>query len=146
MLLIEDAELAFLSIESQFQFTKIEDGAVLISQNWNQNFSLQFILQWLPVDIEKFRIAGGLPIFQHVQPPAVVASHHPHVIGHDVENVSHTMLAQSRHELFEIFCASNLRIQQVVIDDVVSMSASWTCSEIRRGITMRDAQGGQVRN
>ena len=40
VLMIEDAEFTLLFIKSQLQFAKIEDAAVLISQNRNQNFSL----------------------------------------------------------------------------------------------------------
>ena len=68
------------------------------------------------------------------------------MIGDDVQDVSHTVLAQRGHELFEIFCAADLGIQQVVIDDVVTMRAPRAGSKIRRGITVSDSQGGQIRN
>ena len=68
------------------------------------------------------------------------------MIGDDVENVPHAVLAQRGHELFEVFRAADFRIQQVVIDDVVPMRAPRPRSEIRRGITMSDSQGGQIGN
>ena len=108
--MIEDAELAFLFIESQLQFAQIEDAAVLISQDWNQNFSLEFILQRLPVDIEEVGITGGLSIFQDVQPPAVVTPHHSHVIGYDVQDLSHGVSAKFTNEELEVFLTAYLRI------------------------------------
>src|ERR1700720_2043952 len=40
VLMIEDAEFAFLFIESQLELAQVEDAAVLISENRDQDFSL----------------------------------------------------------------------------------------------------------
>ena len=43
MLVIEKAELSALRVERELQFPAIQDGAVLIAEHRDKNFSLQFV-------------------------------------------------------------------------------------------------------
>ncbi len=54
------------------------------------------------------------------------------------------MFAQSRYEAFEILAGANLRIERVVIYDIVAVHASRTGTEVGRTIDVADAQGRQV--
>src|SRR5215472_4238140 len=89
---IVDTELTFLAIETELQFTLIEDGTVLISQHGNQHLSLQFVFQRIPIDIKEPCIYRSLTVLEHIQPPGIIGSHNAHVVGNDVENLSHAVL------------------------------------------------------
>src|SRR5256885_1337649 len=131
MLVIENAELALLRIKLQLEFAAIEDSAVLIAQDRDQNFELQFIFERFPIDVEKFGVRGRLTVLENVEPPGVVGSHHTHVVRHDVEDLPHAVLAQRSNEGFEIFNCTDLGIENLVINNVVTMRASRASLEIR---------------
>src|SRR5439155_1487841 len=84
---VKDAEFTFVFIKGEDQPTTIEDRAILIAQNRNQHFALQFALEWIPVNIEELRVSGSFPVLQNVKPPGVITAHDPHVIGNDVKNL-----------------------------------------------------------
>src|SRR5678816_4714361 len=52
-------------------FLVLHHGAILLSQNGQQNFTLQLGLDRMPIDIEERRIAGPRSVFQNIQPPGV---------------------------------------------------------------------------
>src|SRR5947209_3688823 len=131
MLKVEDAELALLPIEFQLEFTAVQDRAVLISQNWYEHLAPEFLFQRFPIDIEEFGITRGLAIFQDIQPPGIVTAHNAHVVGNDIQNLPHAMLVERVDELIELLRSPNFRIQTVVVDDVVSVSAARPGSQIR---------------
>src|ERR1041385_8969720 len=98
----------------------------------------------MPIDIEESRVGRGFPILQHVQPPGVIATHDPHVVGHDVEDDSHPSLSQRVDQSIEIFRRANLWIERVVIDDVASVHAAGTRFEAWRQIKMADAKLSKI--
>ena len=146
MLKIKDAEFTFLRVKAQLQLTAIEHDSVLVCQNRDKHLALQFILQRLPIDIEKICIGGGLAIFQNIEPPSIVGAHHSHMVGHDVEDLSHPMFMQGRDKLLVFLWRSNLRIQVMMIDDVVAVHTPCSSTQIRRRITMRNTQRSKVRH
>src|SRR5436190_5054540 len=146
MLKIKDAEFTFLRVKAQLQLTAMKHDSVLVCHYQHKHLALQFILQWLPIDIEKICIGGGLAIFQNHEPPSIVGAHHSHMVVHDVEDLSHRMFMQGRDKLLVFFWRSNLRIQVMMIDDVVAVHTPWSSAQIRRRITMRNTQRSKVRN
>ena len=48
----------------------------------------------IPINVEEVRIFGSFAVFKNVKPPCVVGPHHAHVVGHDVENLSHAMFVK----------------------------------------------------
>src|SRR5215469_14752634 len=56
VLVIKDAKFTSSNIEHQFELRFLEFDAVLIRENRNQNFVLQFVLNGVPVNIEKLGI------------------------------------------------------------------------------------------
>src|ERR1700722_2115943 len=98
----------------------------------------------MPVNIEKIRIDGSFAIFENVQPPGIVAAHHSHVIGHNVEDQPHVVFMESSYEPVEVFGASDFRVQRIVIDNVVTVHAAGTGFQQRRNIEMTDAKLGKV--
>src|SRR5207237_805547 len=63
-----------------------------------------------------------------------------------VDDVTHAVRAQRRHELLEVGAVTDLGIEGVVIDHVVAVRAARAGAEVRRAIDVADAEGGQVRN
>ena len=110
MLVIKNTEFPPLRIEHQPEIATLQHAAVLIIQNWDQDFALQLVLDRIPIDIEKLLISGRLAIFQNVQPPCVVAAHHAHVVRHDVEDLSHAMAMKFSHKTFVVLGAANFGV------------------------------------
>lgn len=144
MIAILNIECAANGIEEQFQFAAFEHSAVMIVKHRHQNFSTQFFFQRMPVDIEKVGINGRFPVLQNIEPPGVVAAHHSHMIGHDVHDYSHAVLVENFHKAIEILGSANLRIERIVIDNVVSMHASGASLQARRQIAVTDAERGKI--
>src|SRR6516225_6642377 len=117
MLKIENAELAFLAIERKFELAAVEYRSVVIAQNGNENLSPQLVFDWLPVDVEIVRMGRSLPVF-----------------------------VQSRDETVIVFRASNLRIEPMVVDDVVAVQTAGPRPQIGRRIDVRDSQGCEIGN
>src|ERR1700746_733069 len=103
MLKIEDTEFSSFRIEAELELSAIEHRAVLVAQYRNQHFPLEFLLERLPVDIEKIRLGGSFPILEHVEPPAVVAAHYAHVVGNHIQDLSHSVFLERGDEAFVVF-------------------------------------------
>src|SRR5579862_904795 len=100
----------------------------------------------MPVDIKKAGVDGGLAVFKNVEPPDVIAPHDAHVVGDDVENESHAVFVKSPDKAVEVFGTADLRIERIVIDDVVAMHATRTSFEAGRDVTVADAKGRKIGN
>jgi hypothetical protein len=107
---------------------------------------VQLPLPWIPVDVEVRRPRRARPMLEEVVPPVVGPAGDPHVIGHDVENLSHAMPGQRRRELRQLLFGADLPVQRSVIDDVVAMQAPGARLQPGRGVQVPDAQPGQVRD
>ena len=141
---IMNAEFAPFLIKREAQFSTIEDDPILVAENGDQHFALQFVFERIPVNIKEVRIGRRFPILQNIKPPGIIAAHNSHVVGNDVENLSHTMLMQGRNELVVLFESTDLRIQLMMVNDVVSMHAAGSGAQIRRGVTMRNTQLSEI--
>src|SRR5207237_5979375 len=67
-----------------------------------------------------------------------------HVIGNDVENLTHAMVMQGRNEFVVLFESPDFRIQLMVVNDVVSMHAAGPGTQVRRSITIRNTQLSEI--
>src|SRR5215472_934521 len=143
---IEDAELAAFPIKCEFQIAFLEGRAVLIGQDRNQHFSLQFIFNRVPIDVEEVGVIGGFSVFKNIEPPRVVAAHDTHVIRDDVENLAHPMTVQLVDKSVVVLAGTDLGIQSVMVDDVVSVQTAGPRAQVRRGIDMADAESAEVGN
>src|SRR5271155_4495326 len=88
----------------------------------------------------------GFAVFENVEPPHIVAAHHSHVIGDDIKNQTHLMFVESNYKTVEVFRSADLRIERVVVDDVVSVHAARSSPEARRNVTVADAERGKIWN
>src|SRR5260370_41507322 len=138
------AEFAFFFVKRDAQFAPIEDELVLVAENGNQRFALQFVFERIPVNIEELRIARRFPILQNIKPPGIVTSHDSHVVGNDVENLSHAVLMQGRNEFVVLFETADFRIQLMVVNDVISMHAAGPSTQGRGSITMRNTELSEI--
>jgi hypothetical protein len=75
-------ERTFAWIEHERYVAVFQGGAVRQAQRRQQHLAAQIILHGMPFDIEKPRVRGRFAIFEHIQPPSVIAAHHPHVVRH----------------------------------------------------------------
>ena len=68
------------------------------------------------------------------------------MIGHHVEHLPHSVLAQCSAQPVEGCTVADLRIERVVIDDVVTVRTPRTGLEVRRGIDVAHAQRREIRH
>src|SRR6185437_15671521 len=76
--------------------------------------------------------------------PGVVGSHDADVIRDDVQNVAHAVRAQLRHEAVEFLAAADLRVEGVVIDDVITVGAARARPEVGGAVDVTDAKRREV--
>src|ERR1700733_3509658 len=118
----------------------------MIGKYGHQDFSMKFLFQRLPIDVKEAGVEGRLAILQHVEPPRVIAAHDAHVIGNYIEDQSHAMFMKGRDKSIEVLGAADLRVERIVVDNVVAMHASGTGLETRGDIAVTDAERGKIRD
>ena len=97
-----------------------------------------------PVDIEIACIATVPPMFEHVQPPRIVAAADGHVIGHDIEDDADPVRLQRSGERPEPRFATRFGIDVQRIDHVIAMVRARTRRRDRGRIDMADPEIGQI--
>ncbi len=131
-------------VVDQLQLLVLQHLAVLVAQDRQQHLLLELLLGRVPVDIEELSVRRSQAVLQHVLPPQVVRVVDAHVIGHDVQQQSHLVLAELLGEGLEILLRAEGRMNRVMIDHVVAVRACLPRAEQRRGIGIADAQPRQV--
>ena len=146
LLIAEDAELAMLGVEAELECAALERIPVLRIENRNQHLALQFGFDRVPGDVKELGVNRGFAIFEDVEPPGAVTSHHAHMIGHDIEDLAHPVPVQFGHEMFVVFGAANFRIEGIVIDDVVAMQTARPRPQVGGGVAVTDAERRKIGN
>ena len=141
---ILSVERSACRIECKRDFPLGENGSVVIAQRRHQHPVREIRVGRLPVDVEEIRVDRCLSVFQHVQPPRVVAPHDSHVVRHHVYDLAHPMLMQAGHESVEFFARADLRVQRLVIDDVVAVFAPGSRAQVRRAVDVADTKVCQI--
>ena len=144
MLEIPGAETAFFSVKTYFDFAFFEDHPVLVSQHRKQHTPSEISPGGIPIYVEilgEGRIAAP---FENIEPPGIVATADSHMVGDDVEDEAHPVPMQCIDELAESFLASELRIELVVVDDVIAMDRACASRHDRRSVDMADPELGQI--
>ena len=119
--------------------------AVLVSQDRQQQLVAHLLLERAPVDVEEVGVARGVAVLEHVLPPDRVPAD-AHVVGHNVQQQAHAMLAQCLGKGREALRTAQLWVQPIMPRDVVPMHAPRARLEDRRGIEVAHAQPLQVGN
>src|SRR5438128_731563 len=68
------------------------------------------------------------------------------MIRHDVDHQRHSMLLQHLHQRVEILLGTDIRIERIVVDDVVAMRTAGTRLQKRRCVQMADAESCEIRH
>ena len=84
-----------------------------------------------PVHVEEDRGGRAGPVLEQVVPPGVVAGPDAHVVRDEVDDVAHAVCGERRAELVVRGGASDLRVDLVVIADVVAVGAAGLRGEVR---------------
>src|SRR5215472_14644409 len=146
MLEIPGAETAFFGVKPYFDFAVFEDHPVLVSQHRKQHTSSEIRPGGIPIYVEIIGEPGISPPFENIEPPAVVTTADRHVVGDDVKDEAHPVPMQCIDKLAEPFLASELRIELIVVDDVIAMDRAWASRHDRRSVDMADPELGQIRD
>jgi hypothetical protein len=141
---VADAELAGLGVPLQHQLAALEHPAVGVAEHRQHHLARQPRGQRVPVDVEVARVARGHAVLEHVGPPGVVVAQHPHVIGHQVDQLAHAVGLQRLRQALERGQAAELGIDLVVGHDVVAVHAAGAGAVDRRAVDVADAQPREV--
>ncbi len=121
-----------------------EHCAIGIAKDRQQDLVFQLGFQRMPVDIEELRIPRARTVLEHVLPPRVGGMCDAHVIGHEVDDVTHATRAEGVDPAVEGVVISDFRVQLRRIRDVVAVSAPGHRFEITRCITVRNTERIEV--
>src|SRR5262249_8710935 len=98
----------------------------------------------LPLDVEEARVGRAGAVLEHVQPPRITVAGDAHVIGHDVEDDSHAPAPERLRHAVERRRAADLRIESVVVRDVVAVRAARPALEAWGEVGVADAEGFEI--
>jgi len=141
---VEDAERPVVRLERELQLARFENQTVVVSEHRNEHPVHELGIDGRPVDVEELAVDRGRPVLEHVHPPGVVGAHHPHVVGDHVENLAHAVRLQRCAEALEALRAAEVRIERVVVDDVVAVRAVGAGAQAGRAVNVAHAEHGEV--
>ncbi len=146
VVVIPDAERALLGSEPEGQLAARQDDAVVVPEDGKQHPAPQPRLRGHPVDVEVVAVGRRPAPLEDVQPPGVVRLADPHVVGNEIENQPHRAGAQGIAEAYEVVPVADLRVESVVIGDVVAVLAAGARLQEGRGIDVADAERVEIGN
>ncbi len=124
MLVIPDAQAARPGIEAKLELAPFQDLTVVIAEEGQQHLSAQLRLGGLPVDVEELRIGRAWTVLEHVQPPEILVASDSQVVWNEIQDLSHSVPVQRLDERRERLLVAHLRVECIVIGDVVPVRAS----------------------
>jgi hypothetical protein len=139
-LLLEVLEDQHPLAERELELAAFEDLAVLIAQDGQQQPIAQLRLHRRPFDVEERRGHGARAVFEQVAPPRVGRRADAHVVGDEVHHVAHALVGDGGREGVVRFASANLRVDLVVVADVVAVRAARFSREVRRRVDGADTQ------
>jgi hypothetical protein len=117
----------------------------LLAEDGEEQLIGKLGLDGVPIDVEEVGIGRIRAVFEHVVPPGVLRAR-GHVVGDHIKNVPHAMLVERGDKFAISRLTTQLRIDLVVIAQIVAMGAVSFGPQIRRAIDMADAQLVQIGN
>ena len=131
-------------LEGDLQFLVFQDDPVLVSEDGNENLILELLFHRVPVDIKEVRIDRTGTVFHDIHPPYIVPTCDTHMVRNDIEDLPHPVSPEFQdHFVIFPFCAY-LRVQGIVINDIVTVETPLLCLEIGRCIDISDAEGVEI--
>ena len=137
---IEVAHAPAAALVLELELARFQRFAVVLAQHRQQQLAAR------PVDVEVARVGRCPALFQHVEPPRVVRVQHAHVVRHEVGHETHAVLAQRFDQLAQLRFGADLRIDRVVVDEVIAVHAARPRFQERRRVQVADAQAREVGN
>ena len=130
--------------ELEVELAAFEHAAVLVTEDRQQELCLECRLDRSPVDIEVARARGPGAVLEDVAPPRVRAGTDPHVIRHEVDHVTQSESGQTGNEAGVRLRSAELRIDRVVIADVVAVHAAGIGGEVGRRVAGVGPEPGKI--
>ena len=130
--------------ELQRELLRLQHPPVLVGQDGQQHAIAQLDLRRRPVDVEDLGPRGGGAVLQHVEPPGVGVARDAHVVRHDIKNETEALLAEPVRHAVEGGRAAQLRVERVVVGDVVAVRAAGPAAEAGREVDVADAERIEV--
>ncbi len=103
-------------------------------------------LRRLPIDVEERRVRARRSILENVTPPWILALIDRHVIGHDVQELSHVVAPEHLAKMLVTARAAQLFVDARMIDHVIAVATVRCGLQVRRAVESSDAQFREVRN
>ena len=142
--LVEVAQHQLPVLEGERQLAAEQHGAVLVAQDRQQHAVGEVHLGGEPVDVEEARPRRARAVLQHVAPPLVPGRVDAHVVRHEVDDVAHAERAERLDEPREAGRPAELRVDRVVVGDVVAVRAARPGREVGRRVAVGHAEPRQV--
>jgi len=130
--------------ELERELLRLEHPAVLVGEDRQQHAVAQLALGRGPVDVEELGPRRGRAVLEHVEPPGVGVARDAHVVRHHVQDQAEPARGQPGGHPVEGGRAPQLRIERVVVGDVVAVGAAGGRSGSRGRDTPRDTERLQV--
>ena len=129
----------------QPQLAGLEDAAVVVAQDRQQDEVPQVRLGRVPVDVEVAGVAARRAVLQHVPPPGVLGARDRHVVGDDVEDLAEALAPQGPAESAPVsVVAAELLVDAVRVDHVVAVLAAGRRLEERGRVEVADPESLEV--
>lgn len=127
-------------LEAELQLAPLQDPAVLVAQDGEQDLPPQLGLGRGPVDVERAGVMGAASVLQDVVPPGIVVGPDTHVIGDDVDQQAHLPGRQRFVQARQVVVAADLGVDGGRVDHVVPVDAPWPGLQNGRRVEIGDAQ------
>jgi hypothetical protein len=134
----------FTTAPFQLNFAPLQNAAIMISQDGDQQLVAQLFFVRLPIDIEIRGISTGRAVLEHIPPIAISATADRHVIGNDIEYLTQPTLAQPRGKARMGLLAAEFVVHTMVVDDIVTVLTTRRSLQIRRAVDMGNAEAANI--
>src|SRR5258708_7518497 len=98
-----DGETAGLRLELEHQPARFQNCTVLVAEKRHQKFVLKVAPVRFPIDVEPSGVFRFRTPLQNIEPPGIVRTSHPHMIGDEVENLPQSIFPKGSGHPVERF-------------------------------------------
>src|SRR5690606_33391477 len=126
MLVVFDAEAPALGTKIQMDIAFCQRVAIGIAEKWREDFVVENGVRYLPIDIEKIGVSALPSPFEHIEPESIIVAADRHMVGNNIDEHAHVVLAQCRHQFAKAGFTAKFGIDGAVIDDVVTVQRTAT--------------------
>ncbi len=99
--IVANMETAAIVVQLQLQAAFLQGLPIVAAEEGQQQLAFHQRVRGMPLDIEELTVRAQTPPLQQVQPPGVVIAAHRHVVGDDIQDQAHAVLAQGIHQPYQ---------------------------------------------